>query len=45
MRYKKDLDPDISAGVAAELAECAILSNMLDQKMQNVRTVIEKQND
>jgi len=41
MRYKKDIDPGVAADVAAELAECAELSSLLDQKMQNVRTIIE----
>jgi len=41
MRYKKKLSPEVADMVAAELAECAAISSLLDRKMQNVRSVIE----
>lgn len=41
MRYKKNLTPEVTDQIDAELAECARLSNALDRRMQNVRTIIE----
>ena len=41
LRYKKNLPEDVSALTASELSECARMSNELDQKMQNVRNIIE----
>ena len=42
MRYKKNLTPEVTDQIDAELAECARLSNALDRRMQNVRTIIEE---
>ena len=43
LRYKKDLSPEILAGIEAELSECAELSALLDTKMQNIKDTIEKE--
>ncbi len=40
MRYKKNLAPEVTGEVAAELAECAELSSQLDLRMQKVRAII-----
>lgn len=40
MRYKKNVPADIAASVDETLLECAQLSNVLDLKMQQVRTMI-----
>lgn len=41
LRYKKHIDPKLADELAAELAECSRQSNMLDEKMQNIRNQIE----
>lgn len=41
LRYKKNLPEHIAELTAAELSECADMSAQLDQKMQNVRNIIE----
>lgn len=41
LRYKKDLPQPIMELTAAELSECATMSAQLDQKMQQVRDIIE----
>jgi len=45
MRYKKDLAPEVADKVAAELNECARLCGTLDEKMQNIREIIEKEQE
>ncbi len=42
LRYKKDLNEEILMQTEEELTECARISNLLDQKMQEIRNVIEK---
>ncbi len=42
LRYKKHLDEEIAAQTAEELSQCAEISAMLDEKMQNIRNIIEK---
>ena len=41
MRYKKDIDPAGAAKLAADLGECADISSMLDQRMQDIKNYIE----
>lgn len=41
MRYKKDIDPSGAAKLAADLGECADISAMLDQRMQDIKNHIE----
>lgn len=41
MRYKKNLDPAGAAKLAADLGECADISAMLDQRMQDIKNHIE----
>ena len=41
MRYKKDIDPAGAAKLAADLGECADISAMLDQRMQDIKNYIE----
>ena len=43
MRYKKDIDPAGAAKLAADLGECADISAMLDQRMQDIKNHIEGQ--
>ena len=42
LRYKKDLSEEVLQQTALELAECAMMTYALDEKMQRVRDVIEK---
>jgi len=42
LRYKKNLKEDIVLQTAEELSRCAEISAMLDEKMQNIRNIIEK---
>ena len=42
MRYKKNLPQELLEITNEELYECAKLSSMLDEKMQNIRNMIEK---
>lgn len=42
MRYKKNLPEEVLEIINEELYECARLSSMLDEKMQNIRNRIEK---
>lgn len=41
LRYKKKLDENILMETANELSECASISNLLDEKMQKIRNIIE----
>lgn len=41
MRYKKDIDSAIAAKLASDLGECAEISAMLDQRMQDIKNHIE----
>lgn len=41
LRYKKELSEDLLEETAKELNDCAVMSNMLDQKMQKIRDIIE----
>lgn len=42
MRYKKSIDPAIAAKLASDLGECADISAMLDQRMQDIKDHIEE---
>lgn len=42
LRYKKDLSPELLARVNQELLDCADRSNTTDQKMQEIRNILEK---
>ena len=42
LRYKKDVNEELLRQTALELAECAVMTYTLDEKMQRVRDVIEK---
>ena len=42
LRYKKDLSPELLEKVNQELLDCARTSNDIDQRMQNIRNIIEK---
>ena len=42
LRYKKDVNEDLLRQTALELAECAVMTYTLDEKMQRVRDIIEK---
>ncbi len=42
LRYKKDLSPELLERVNQELLECAERSNTTDQKMQEIRNILEK---
>lgn len=42
LRYKKELSEDARQRTALELAECAMITYTLDEKMQRVRNIIEK---
>lgn len=41
LRYKKNLPEDVVMKSANELNECAQMSALLDEKMQNIRNIIE----
>lgn len=41
LRYKKNLPHDVLARTADTLSECAVMSNELDIKMQQIRRIIE----
>lgn len=41
LRYKKHIDPNLADELAEELAECSRQSNLLDEKMQEIRNKIE----
>lgn len=41
MRYKKNISEEIFAKTQSDLLECAELSNILDEKMQSIRKIIE----
>ena len=43
LRYKKHLNEDLLNHTAKELLECATISAKLDEKMQNIRNIIEKE--
>ena len=43
LRYKKNLDEELLAKTADMLLECAELSETLDEKMQRIRNMIEKE--
>ena len=42
LRYKKELSDEAIRQTALELAECAMITYTLDEKMQRVRDIIEK---
>lgn len=42
LRYKKDLSPELLEQVNQALLECADRSNTTDQKMQEIRNILEK---
>ena len=42
LRYKKDLDAELSTMLAAELKDCAETSARLDKRMEAVKNTIEK---
>ena len=42
LRYKKDLDAELSTMLAAELKDCAETSASLDKRMGAVKNTIEK---
>ena len=42
LRYKKDLSEEVLRQTAVELAECAVITYNLDEKMQRVRDIIER---
>ncbi|MCR5372205.1 MAG: GTP pyrophosphokinase family protein [Solobacterium sp.] len=41
MRYKRDMDPALLKGISDELKECAVISNELDRRMQQIHYRIE----
>lgn len=41
LRYKKNLDAEVAGKTSRQLQECAQVSAMLDNKMQNIRDIIE----
>ena len=41
MRYKKDTDPETMKEISEELKNCALTSNELDRRMQEIRYRIE----
>ena len=43
MRYKKNIDPEVEKKIADELLQCALLSADLDERMQNVRGIIDNE--
>ena len=40
--YKKNLSPQLSAATAVELKSCAEMSALLDERMQNIRDIIDR---
>ena len=42
LRYKKDLDAELSTMLAAELKDCAETSASLDKRMEAVKNTIER---
>lgn len=42
LRYKKNLSEEVLRQTAVELAECAVITYHLDEKMQRVRDIIER---
>ena len=45
LRYKKDLSPELMEQTSYQLSECARLSAVLDEQMQSIRDIIEKEED
>ena len=45
LRYKKDLSPELMEQTSLQLSECARLSAVLDEQMQSIRDIIEKEED
>ena len=45
LRYKKDLSPELMEQTSHQLSECARLSAVLDEQMQSIRDIIEKEED
>ena len=45
LRYKKNRSPEMEAQIARELYECAEESAALDLRMQELRTLLEKETD
>lgn len=45
LRYKKNLPDDILSATASELSQCAEISAMLDERMQQVRNTVENKQD
>ena len=45
LRYKKNLPADILSTTASELFQCAEISAMLDERMQQVRNTVENNTD
>ena len=45
LRYKKDLSPELMEQTSRQLSECARLSAVLDEQMQAIRDIIEKEED
>mgnify|MGYP002688617827 FL=1 len=45
LRYKKDLSPELMKQTSYQLSECARLSAVLDEQMQAIRDIIEKEED
>ncbi len=45
LRYKKDLSPELMEQTSYQLSECARLSAVLDEQMQAIRDIIEKEED
>lgn len=43
LRYKKDLPASTLKEITDDLNECANIVSLLDEKMQNIRTIVEKQ--
>lgn len=41
LRYKKNLSPEVLAKTEDTLLECAVMSNQLDEQMQDIRRIIE----
>lgn len=44
LRYKKDIDPALTEKLSLDLGECADISAMLDQRMQDIRYRLEAGN-
>lgn len=45
LRYKKNLSPELMEQTSYQLSECARLSAVLDEQMQAIRDIIEKEED